>query len=487
MPLSVPFYCFCPERPDTIPGSLRLDFGYVNADEAFKVWGTFASKNCRTPEDLLRELAGSAHALMLPSGRAVPDKKVRVHPTLLWYGLRVLSHYRASEACSVIKRAAAFLYESGRMLDVRIANFLDPGFDTGDVRKLVDSPHKRPWHELRRMDAAGICAAGGCAWTSFCADPANSLELRGVGIALDERTHASSDDGRIKRAAYLWVRQCIDARLEIAAPVAYSIPGIRKAMMVMAAEENDTRLDLCVKEPLVASVRDDRGHQLLALRPADGYVWVSSMLDSSGRSLDDFKAAHEVYLDTLALTLGMGDLRENTPAREHLFKWGPGPFDAAQGGWWAHIGVLIKVASWVDTRFEVACHQITFMFLTGQMTTDHSRNAAASIAHQLGIRMPELAEDSGPDKAELMAELRAADVHGEHARREASELRAAVKSLRAEVEDLSETVKYLSKENREMKHEAITHLTKIGDQNKLVAYHKQLIEALKVELKNREG
>lgn len=288
--------------------------------------------------------------LTLPGERAFKDKRTRFHPALFEPVLREFGRYVPDESDAMLESAVRFARDRAVELDTRLCKFLDPSFDTGPVRAAPDTPFRKPWHPMRHMSAETLCRDMGCKWVDFCADEECVEEARMCGITIVD----TSKNGALKRIVYMWTRKCMDARLDLASPVRRPRSQIVAIEDASAALDGDNERranlhgaqnDLILADPLVSSIRDSSGRQLLAIRPFDGYVWVGTLFSAfAGKRHARFISIreHKKYMDLLAEKLGMQRIGDQ-PARDQLFKTGPSPFDASTRGWYAHIQLLPKI------------------------------------------------------------------------------------------------------------------------------------------------
>lgn len=368
----VHFFMYAPNRPDTLPGALRQDHGgYMSLDAAFGGWQLYVPPSVRGPRSVLVELSGGVSAMM-PHKSTFQDRVARFHPAMFEPLLREMGLYEAGRD-KTQDAAVEFARKTARELDLRIAKFLDPRFDIGEVKPLARTAFCRPWHDLRGMTVARMCSAMGADPEDFLRDPASAT------------IPASSRQPEHVRCAFLWSRARMDGVMAQHCPPKTpdgGDEGQNDLRALMHGGQNETQL-----MPFTL-ICDNSGKSLLAAYD-DGFVWVGTMLNTFDKRHARFMANAENrrYMDEVCRELGMFD-PDGRPDHSKLFKQVPSPFDPGSvRGTAAHIEMLTKYAGWVYTPYERLCHKVVLRFYTGQLTSSDCR-AAAEIGRRLGINVP---------------------------------------------------------------------------------------------------
>ena len=372
----VHFFMYAPNRPDTLPGALRQDLGgYMSFEAAFGGWQLYVPPCVRGPRSVLAELSGGVSAMM-PHKSTFQDRVARFHPAVFEPLLRELGQYEAGRD-ETQDAAVAFARATARELDLRIAKFLDPRFDIGEVKPLARTAFCRPWHDLRGMTVARMCSAMGADPVDFMRDPANAT------------IPTSSRQPEHVRCAFLWSRARMDGNMAQHCPP--RTPGVgdegqNDTCATMHSYQNETQVT-----PFTL-ICGNNGQPLLAAYD-DGFVWVGSMLHTFDKRHARFMANAENrrYMDEVCHELGLYD-QSGAPDHTKLFKEVPSPFEPGRvRGTAAHIEMLTKYASWVYTPYERLCHKVVLRFYNGQLTSSECQ-AAADIGRRLGLNVP------GPDR-----------------------------------------------------------------------------------------
>ena len=120
------------------------------------------------------------------------------------------------------------------------------------------------------------------------------------------------------------------------------------------------------------------GRPLLVVRD-DGRVWVSSMLQAFDKKLANFKlvASNKVYMHMVAEELGLRKA-DGTLDPDQLLEMSRSPFDH-RTGWWVHMDMLMRLASWIYPPLARVCDRIVTKFYQGQLTTQDSLDAVVTM------------------------------------------------------------------------------------------------------------
>ena len=387
-----------PGRSATCPGVLEFDeLGYVFFDKAFQVWNMYAPRGCRGPEDVAQEAAVTGGRLLLPPANAFHDKTRRFHPALFEPILRTLNG--SDEPCAGDDDTNAIAVfacrRAGELLDQRWVKWFDPSYKlAAGERAFSTTPYKRPWHAHRPwvskddqllFNAADFLAVLGTTWNAFRDDTANAQTANELGIDLEECGHGAQTPCCLASLLVMWARAQGDAAMRAAVPPATRRATSRLQLTDVADEPgngwrevSNIRFQMQKQDDLLTSVLGPDNRPILTIRPSDGYVWISSLLNRFDKRMAHFKlnADNMSYVRLAAEELGVD--------ASDLIKKECSPFDN-RAGHWVHMEILSKVVAWVHRPFERLCHNIALRFYAGQITTAQSQSAANSIANRLGF------------------------------------------------------------------------------------------------------
>lgn len=123
-----------------------------------------------------------------------------------------------------------------------------------------------------------------------------------------------------------------------------------------------------------ALVAEHGGRVIAEMRPSDGFINATKMCKSGGKRWRNYYQNQQTtsYIDELSCKTGIpvSDLVQS----EH---------GGASPGTWVHHQVAIHLAMWISPAFAVAVTQLVARYLSGQVTTEESQQAAIETAETI--------------------------------------------------------------------------------------------------------
>lgn len=360
---------------DVLPARLEVDdAGFVKASPAFDI----------------TEVAGTEEGA--PRPRALADQLVRdhfgpyavvrgrseaYHPAIVPALIRRFGARRRNASGRLTEQneaAVAFARTKAMELDGRMLDRIRSG-----ARRRNADPE---WTKIGdRVGSTGLvdvdvaCTLLGTTLGAFWTVPAN-LD---VARTMPEPDEASGY--RLVVPAYVEaVAKWRFAERDSALDVLYPDPEneARRASADIDGTDSGTNYDNGAPDAVpIPDLLDDHGNPLLKIRASDGYVYVTDICNAAAGAPKEFRRWIRIqdnrdFLQALSA-------RKGIPVDE-LVKSG-----ARSQGTWVHFMVAIKVAGWCKPAWEVVLMDVLARYMTGQVTAEESRAAAAAMARTVGV------------------------------------------------------------------------------------------------------
>ena len=348
--------------------------------------------------------------------------------------------------------AISFADECAAKVDARVAAFVGGAYETAAALKaahwgrLVPPAPKRAQGRARGLiDPDALLASLGTTHGDMIGD-ADGHAIASRYPMPDETGATRTVDREYGSEMFTWARQRAVRALAHRIRSGDVVPSGGTAGGICGVT-GQVESSQPVPHALLSSILvDGDGRPLLHVR-GDGMVYVSAMCTQGGIKFEDWAKYQTVVFEAFA--------RKRNIDMASLVQHGQSPFNRRARGTYLHPELVVDLAARISFEFKFACMDVMNRYLTGRVTTEESKAAAAALAAAV------LGEAEPPALKAERARSAALQASGDRARDElsrinnrilASEDNAACKIQAAarEVEDARDSVRRAHDAKQEM-------------------------------------